>query len=182
LHLEPNKNPYVVNASGPSDIAPTPMIGTQISMMVFPLIPADVKSDLPNQPEVHFVHPHVLGKFSFSVQKSPSGFNVTVKPYTGEEVQSEPAQEVSEPAPFFEQPQIMADAPYVPVDAPAATPTIEFESSSLAREAAPLYEIPDVQLFDPRDGTRRVRALSGRQHFVRRHLSKRSAVSDGIFG
>ncbi|MCB1024018.1 MAG: PilT/PilU family type 4a pilus ATPase [Acidobacteria bacterium] len=46
--------------------------------MVFELIPADVKLQLPNQDEVKFIHPHALGQFEFSVRKSPSGFNVVV--------------------------------------------------------------------------------------------------------
>lgn len=90
LHLEPNKNPYVMNATGPSDVANTPLAGTQISMMIFPLIPPDVKQDLPNQPQVQFVHPHNLGRFSFTVEKSPNGFNVTVKPMLGNAIESDP--------------------------------------------------------------------------------------------
>ena len=61
-------------------LTPSPMLGTQIRMMVFPLIPSDVKQELPNSTEIEFVHPHNLGKFTFTVQKSPAGFNVTVKP------------------------------------------------------------------------------------------------------
>ena len=80
LHLEPNKNPYLVSANGSNDVSNTPLLGTQISMMVFPLIPASVKQDLPNSQQVDFVHPHNLGEFSFTVKKSPSGFNVTVRP------------------------------------------------------------------------------------------------------
>ena len=83
LHLEPNKNAYLVNAAGESDVTNTPLAGPQISMMVFPLIPPDVRQDLPNQPQIQFVHPHNLGKFSFTIQKSPAGFNVTVKPMLG---------------------------------------------------------------------------------------------------
>ena len=83
LRLEPNKNPYIVNADGNSEVSAVLLQGTQISMLVFPLIPAEVKSDLPNQPEINFTHPHRLGKFSFNVKKSPAGFNVTVRPVTG---------------------------------------------------------------------------------------------------
>ncbi|MEO8574944.1 MAG: type IV pilus twitching motility protein PilT [Pyrinomonadaceae bacterium] len=88
LHLEPNKNPYMVAADGQSDVANTPLLGTQISMMVFPLIPPDVKEDLPNLPTIQFVHPHNLGRFSFTLQKSPAGFNVTVRPLLGNEIPS----------------------------------------------------------------------------------------------
>lgn len=84
LRLEPNRNPYVVCADGSSDLSPTPLQGTQISMMVFPLIPPEVKHDLPNKPEIQFIHPHNLGRFSFVVQKSPIGFNVSVRPLLGE--------------------------------------------------------------------------------------------------
>ncbi|HUR99348.1 MAG TPA: type IV pilus twitching motility protein PilT [Pyrinomonadaceae bacterium] len=88
LHLEPNKNPYVIAAGGQTDVANTPLLGTQISMMVFPLIPPDVKQNLPNLPTIQFVHPHNLGKFSFTLQKSPAGFNVTVRPLLGNEISS----------------------------------------------------------------------------------------------
>ena len=80
LHLEPNKNPYLVSSTGQTDVANSPLLGTQISMMIFPIIPTDVKQQLPDRNEVHFVHPHVLGKFNFSVKKSPAGFIVTVIP------------------------------------------------------------------------------------------------------
>lgn len=80
LHLEPNKNPYIISADGTQDVTSTPLLGTQISMMVFPLIPQNVKQQLPNSSEVEFVHPHNLGEFSFHVKKSSAGFNVTIRP------------------------------------------------------------------------------------------------------
>ncbi len=80
LHLEPNKNPYIVTTDGPMDVAPSALPGTQINSMIFELIPDKVKLQLPNQPEVEFVHPHNLGPFNFCVKKSPSGFNVTITP------------------------------------------------------------------------------------------------------
>lgn len=89
LHLEPNKTPYVVNSKGTSDIANMPLPGTQISMMVFPLIPKDVKMKLPNQSEVEFVYTHDLGKFNFLVKKSPAGFVVTIRPVISEEIPKE---------------------------------------------------------------------------------------------
>ncbi len=88
LRLEPNRNPYVVAAEGQSDVGNTPLLGTQISMMVFPLIPPDVKQDLPNLPTIQFVHPHNLGKFNFTIQKTPAGFNVTVRPMLGSPIES----------------------------------------------------------------------------------------------
>jgi twitching motility protein PilT len=83
LHLEPNANPYVVSANGNTDVANAPLLGSQISMMIFPLIPAEVKQELPNQPAIEFVHPSNMGDFSFVVQKSSAGFNVTIKPILG---------------------------------------------------------------------------------------------------
>ncbi len=80
LHLEPNRKPYIVAAGGVTDLDVPPLQGTQISTMIFPLIPPTEKQDLPNQPEIQFNHPHNLGNFSFTVQKSPAGFNVTVRP------------------------------------------------------------------------------------------------------
>lgn len=80
LHLEPNKIPCVVSDSGTTEVANAPLLGTQISMLVFPLIPPAVKQELPNKSEVEFVHKHALGSFNFSVRKSPAGFIVTVRP------------------------------------------------------------------------------------------------------
>ncbi|HMO80376.1 MAG TPA: type IV pilus twitching motility protein PilT [Pyrinomonadaceae bacterium] len=80
LRLEPDKIPYLVSANGNADIAADPLQGTQISMMVFPLIPPDVRSELPHSSEIEFVHPHNLGRFNFHIRKSPAGFVVTVRP------------------------------------------------------------------------------------------------------
>ncbi len=84
LRLEPDKNPYLVTDSRTTDLAHVPLMGTQISTMVFPLIPANVKSSLPHNSEVEFVHPHNLGNFNFLIQKSPAGFIVTVRPALGD--------------------------------------------------------------------------------------------------
>ena len=96
LHLEPERNPYLVSENRTTDLGNTPMLGTQISMMIFPLIPPHVKSSLPNSPEVEFVHPHNLGNFNFVVQKSPAGFNVTIRPMLGD---SSEAIRVQKPLP-----------------------------------------------------------------------------------
>ncbi len=80
LRLEPNKNPYIVSVNGPKEISSEPVPGPQISMMVFPLIPDNVRSQLPTSNEIQFVHPHNLGQFSFHVSKSSAGFVVTVRP------------------------------------------------------------------------------------------------------
>lgn len=80
LHLEPNRNPYVVTASGNSDLTNEPLQGSQINMMIFTLIPSEVKQQLPGSSEVEFTHPHNLGNFNFHVRKSPAGFFVTISP------------------------------------------------------------------------------------------------------
>jgi len=80
LHLEPNKNPYLVSENRTSDLAQVPLLGTQISTMVFPIIPPAAKSALPNSNEIEFSYPNNLGNFNFTVQKSPAGFMVTVRP------------------------------------------------------------------------------------------------------
>lgn len=80
LRLEPNKNPFIVSVNGTTDVSTEPLPGPQISMMVFPLIPEDVRMQLPTSQEIQFVHPHNLGKFTFTVAKSPGGFVVTVRP------------------------------------------------------------------------------------------------------
>ena len=85
LHLEPNKPPYTISANGTSEVANAALLGTQISMMIFPLIPNEVKQELPNKPEVEFVHPHNLGNFNFVVKKSPAGFIVTIRPILANE-------------------------------------------------------------------------------------------------
>ena len=162
LHLEPNKNPYLVSASGANDVNNTPLLGTQISMMVFPLIPNDVKQQLPTQAEIEFVHPHNLGKFSFLVKKSPAGFNVTIRPMLSEEP---PTQEQIVESILEEPSVLVADAappaPTKPETAPfkPGMPTIEvesysFESSSLEAETsanipASNYSSPAIEFDEP---------------------------------
>nr|HQU94445.1 ATPase, T2SS/T4P/T4SS family [Pyrinomonadaceae bacterium] len=80
LRLEPNKNPFIVSVNGTTDVATEPLPGPQISMMVFPLIPDNVRTQLPATNKIHFVHPHNLGKFAFTVAKSSAGFVVSVRP------------------------------------------------------------------------------------------------------
>ncbi|MEZ5426370.1 MAG: PilT/PilU family type 4a pilus ATPase [Pyrinomonadaceae bacterium] len=99
LRLEPNKTPYVVNAAGETEVANLPLLGTQISTIIFPLIPAEAKQQLPNKPEIEFVHKHNLGSFSFLVKKSPAGFNVIIRPMLsdGDSGQTSPAAVSKEP-------------------------------------------------------------------------------------
>ena len=106
LHLEPNKPPYTVSSTGVNEISNSAILGTQISMMVFPLIPAKVKQELPDKPEVEFVLPHNLGNFNFIVKKSPAGFNVTIKPLMPEDSQPQATQtQPSQPQEQFILPQ-----------------------------------------------------------------------------
>ena len=96
LHLEPNKTPYVLNAGGMTEVSNTPLLGTQISTIIFPLIPPTAKQQLPNQPEIEFIHSHNLGNFSFLVRKSPAGFNVIIRPMISEDGVSKPLQPLDE--------------------------------------------------------------------------------------
>ena len=144
LRLEPDKNPYLVAENRTTDVANSPLMGTQISTMVFPLIPADVKSALPHSSEIEFVHPHNLGNFNFNVQKSPAGFIVTIRPLlvdSGGAIRvPKPLPEVA-PAytaelgtPYIAQSEVPEPAPFVvpPPAFEAATPvSYDLESSSL---------------------------------------------------
>lgn len=121
LHLEPNRPPYLVSANGTSEISGPPMLGTQISQIVFPLIPNDVKRDLPTQPQVEFVLPHNLGNFNFTVKKSPAGFNVTIKPLKTESTTPPPVVNTPVQTPFV-QPQNNA-----PLSASPFNPTFNQE-------------------------------------------------------
>ena len=147
LHLRPNANPFVVSTAGNTDIGNVPLQGSQISMMVFPLIPMDVKQELPNKPEVEFVHPSSIGEFNFTVQKSAAGFNVTITPVTGTAAAA-PAAQFHE-TPEFEQPV----QPAVETDSfPAidlqpiedlADPTLRDDFGSGAGHAGVIGNIPD---------------------------------------
>ena len=163
LRLEPDRNPYVVSEKGSTDVAHVPLAGSQISNLVFPLIPPSVKASLPHSDEVEFVHPHALGNFNFAVQKSPAGFVVTIKPLIGD-----PSGFAPPPAP----PSMFPSAPIPPAVTPApsiavpdqtfsaAPPTLsrdaasfeqpayEFESSSFGHESANVRSIEIETLAD----------------------------------
>ncbi len=139
LRLEPDKNPYLVSAKGTTDVSRFPMAGTQIGLLVFPLIPPETKQELPNQSEVAFVHPHNLGNFSFVVQKSPSGFNVSIKPLPADK----PSETASPEADFGDE--IQSDD--------LETSTFEFESSSSAKEENAVFQstaryIPELDMAE----------------------------------
>jgi twitching motility protein PilT len=167
LRLEPDKNPYLVSANRTTDVGNVPLKGTQISTMVFPLIPPEVRSVLPNKPEVEFVHPHNLGNFTFSVQKSPSGFVVTIRPLLNGSGASHSLPQTAPAIPVNTgadtAPAI--SAPAVPIQTPqpaeefqleqetADQPSYEIESSSAAYdltsgESAGTSTLSDLLLDD----------------------------------
>ena len=143
LRLEPDKKPYLVSDKETVYVGNVALKGTQISSMVFPLIPPDVKSALPNSPEIEFALPHNLGNFNFTVQKSPAGFIVTVRPSLVDSgssivVPPEPPKPAADVSPEFGTPYtspapVLETAPVSdPLDLPHTdpTPVYNFESSS----------------------------------------------------
>lgn len=114
LHLEPNKTPYLTSDNGTTEVSNVPILGTQISMMIFPLIPSAVKQELPNKPQIEFAHRHNLGNFNFTVKKSPIGFIVTVRPLLDDLTQESVSQ--------FEK---MVEAPLASASELAILPTIK---------------------------------------------------------
>ena len=122
LRLEPDKKPYLVSDKETIYVANVALKGTQISSMVFPLIPPDAKSALPHSPEVEFALPHNLGNFNFTVQKSPAGFIVTIRPMLVDSSTSpvEPQTDAQPAKP--ELPEL--GTPYVP-----PSPEIVFETA-----------------------------------------------------
>jgi twitching motility protein PilT len=151
LRLEPDKNPYLVSHGGTTDVANVPLLGTQIGTMIFPLIPPAAKSMLPNQPEVEFVYPNNIGNFNFTVQKSPAGFVVTIRPML-----SDPANYSQPVRPLPESPPVVdsfSSAESMVEQAPAYTaPSYEFESTSavydLTRDESVSNATLDDLLFD----------------------------------
>jgi len=108
LRLEPNKKPYILSAKGVSEITVVPILGAQISGMIFPLIPNDIKMQLPNKSEVEFVYSNNLGQFNFIVRKSPHGFNVVIRPLASTEqeilkIKSEKAEDSSKRESFYQK-------------------------------------------------------------------------------
>ncbi|MGE3950327.1 MAG: PilT/PilU family type 4a pilus ATPase [Pyrinomonadaceae bacterium] len=143
-----------MSASGNSDIDLEPLQGSQISMMVFPLIPADVKQELPNQPSVQFVYPSNIGEFDFTVQKTSAGFNVTIKPTPGGSIPAAPAEPVSQPETGSELPSIdMSTASFPPIDlqpidAPPAGQAASGEPTAETREKPQLERSNGAISFD----------------------------------
>lgn len=148
LHLEPNRKPYIVSKGGVMDIDTPALQGTQISTMIFPLIPDDVKADLPNEPKVEFVHPHNLGRFNFTVQKSPAGFIVTVRPLAEGETVTTPdaAAPLAAPtSPVLSPPPVTPPVQAAPVfEAPSHE--FVFESASAQRIEQTTIETPQAPI------------------------------------
>ena len=121
LHLVPNSVPYVVSASGNTDVDRVALAGSQISMMVFPLIPAEIKQELPDQTSVQFVHPSNFGAFDFTVEKTAAGFSVTIRPVSGTAKSAPPAPVVPTCSQYWPTPDpgvhvnVCADEDSVPV-------------------------------------------------------------------
>ena len=157
LRLEPDKNPYLVSENATTDVAASPLMGTQISSMVFPLIPAGVKTTLPHRAEIEFVHPHSLGNFNFHVQKSSAGFIVTIRPVLNN---SNGMIDVPKPLPVapptyepepFTQPQSVTtplEPSYEFVPETAASVSYELESSSFDLAASTAEVVETASLTD----------------------------------
>ena len=158
LHLEPNKQPYLVSAKGMTELANAPIFGTQISMMIFPLIPAEVKQQLPNKAEIEFVYPHNLGSFNFVVRKSPSGFVVKIRPMLDDAapMPDASANSLNESSPFAPPThgKIDSNSPIFASQSPKtsvnATPAFTFESASADNEsnfefAKDLVVLPEIE-------------------------------------
>ena len=177
LRLEPNKNPYLVTENSTRDVSNVPLLGTQISTMVFPLIPADVKSALPHSSEIEFVHAHNLGNFNFTVQKSSAGFNVTIRPMIGDSDGSIqipkplPAYVAESGMPYIEaavdiepQPEFQADPQHE--TSPATASSYDLESSSInlditTAEAVATSTLPDLMLDERESAPEYVPSDSG---------------------
>ena len=144
LRLEPNRTPYIIGTAGEKDVDAAPIQGTQISMMVFPLIPEDVKRELPSQPQIEFVHPHNLGNFNFSVQKSPAGFIVTVRPLTARTAAA--ANDNTQPFDFLAKAAGKAiETPIEAVPEPPPAAAVPVTATAASPAAAPEMFVPEVQ-------------------------------------
>lgn len=131
----PNSVPYVVSASGNTDLERAPLQGSQISMMVFPIIPTEAKQELPNQPSVQFVHPSNLGEFDFTVNKTAAGFNVTIRPISGSPAKAAAAapDPVAEPTQLTPPPEpTVSSAAFDPPVDPAPQPSTLENADSTA--------------------------------------------------
>ncbi|HMS09550.1 MAG TPA: PilT/PilU family type 4a pilus ATPase, partial [Pyrinomonadaceae bacterium] len=143
LRLEPNKNPVVFSANGTAEVAAESLSGSEITSLVFPLIPPDVRTKLPSSNEVEFTHPHNLGNFQFHIRKSPAGFLVSVKPIFSRQSRGHTNTPPIEPLRFEERPA-----------EPGLTelPAVEaFGSDDASEPLPPIYEEPSGFVPPPRE-------------------------------
>ena len=159
LRLEPDRNPYLVSDNRYTDIANSPLMGPQISTLVFPLIPPATRASLPNSSEVEFVHSHALGNFNFTVQKSPAGFIVTIRPMltaSGNHFNvPKPLPEIA-PAYSADVPTTFSSPVTIPEPEPIREPEIEYsppvsyeiESPSLNYDLASSHTVEATTLED----------------------------------
>ena len=140
LHLEPNKIPYIISENGSIDVANAPMLGTQISTLIFPLIPTPVKMELPNKQEIEFVHNNKLGDFNFQVKKSPAGFMVTIRPMIAEQSFGNAAQHESEP------PSSGLGVYAIEPGTPEINPVAKFNNPTVSSPSAETYSIESSSL------------------------------------
>ncbi len=143
LRLEPNKNPVVFSANGTAEVAAESLSGSEITSLVFPLIPPDVRMQLPSSSEIEFTHPHNLGNFQFHIRKSPAGFVVSVKPIFSRQSRVHAAASPIEPLRFEERPE----EPDL-----TALPAVEAVVNEFAAEPLPpIYEEPSGFVPPPRE-------------------------------
>lgn len=171
LRLEPDKNPYLVSQVGMTDVSNVPLLGTQISTMIFPLIPDQAKSALPHNPEVEFTLPHNLGNFSVTVQKSPAGFIVTIRPMINDSshpvavsqavpetpvvttAHSQPQIQMQQPEPVYASGTYEIETPFAVYDlthdesATASLSDLLMEDQSPAQEFIPNDDDPNVEVL-----------------------------------
>jgi pilus retraction protein PilT len=157
LHLEPNRIPYIVSANGSTDVSNSPLLGTQISTLIFPLIPNAVKMELPNKNEIEFVHTHNLGNFNFQVRKSPAGFNVTIRPIITEMPEEGALDLIAIEPDMFSKPAPVASFSNEINQTASDAPSYAVESSSMILETetkavessfqAPGLEVEEVSAY-----------------------------------
>ncbi|MFN0141709.1 MAG: PilT/PilU family type 4a pilus ATPase [Pyrinomonadaceae bacterium] len=142
LRIEPDKIPYLIANNRKEDVGNVALLGTQISAIIFPLIPDEAKVKLPNSDEIDFTHAHELGNFHFTVQKSPNGFIVAVRTAIGEtsagsitveQPEADAAPSVAKPEKVVEPPPALDYSPVAESAPPASNyepPAYSFGSSA----------------------------------------------------
>jgi twitching motility protein PilT len=128
LRLEPNQIPFVTTSEGKTQVSTVPMQGGQISMMMFPLIPSDLRRELPTRNEVEFQFSNAIGNFDFRITKSPSGFIVSVTTLKGDFSPANRSSAIplftdSSPVEYIleRKPESNVSQTYTPIETPAQT-------------------------------------------------------------